>query len=65
MRETTKGFARRRYQRGQLIRSGDKWFGRWREDVADYTGAIKRVHKMQLLGTVGDFPTKRLAEREL
>jgi integrase len=57
--------ARRRYQRGQLIRSGDNWLGRWREDVADDTGAVKRVHKKEVIGTVEDFPTKRLAEREL
>lgn len=65
MWQTTKGSVRRRYQRGQLIRSGEKWFGRWREDVANDTGTIKRVRKMQFLGAVKDLPTKRLAEREL
>jgi integrase len=48
-----------------LIRSGDNWLGRWREDVEDDTGAVKRVHKKEVIGTVEDFPTKRLAEREL
>lgn len=57
--------ARRRYQRGQLLRSGDNWLGRWREDVADDTGAVKRVHKKEVIGTIADFPTKRLAMREL
>lgn len=57
--------ARRRFQRGQLLRSGDNWLGRWREDVADDTGAVKRVHKKEVIGTVEEFPTKRLAEREL
>lgn len=57
--------ARRRYQRGQLIRSGDNWLGRWRADVADDAGAVKRVRKCELLGTIEDFPTKRLAQREL
>src|SRR6185437_14816933 len=56
---------RRRYQRGQLIREGSNWLGRWREDVALASGAVKRVHKKQFLGTLTDFPTKRLAEREL
>lgn len=28
-------------------------------------GAVKRVHKKQYLGTIEDFPTKRLAAREL
>lgn len=57
--------ARRRFQRGQLLRSGDNWLGRWREDVADDTGAVKRVHKKEVIGTFADFPTKRLAMREL
>lgn len=57
--------ARRRYQRGQLLRSGDNWLGRWREDVADDTGAVKRVHRKEVIGTIADFPTKRLAMREL
>lgn len=56
--------ARRRYQRGQLIREGSNWLGRWREDVV-VGGAVKRVHKKQFIGTTEDFPTKRLAEREL
>lgn len=57
--------ARRRYQRGQLIRSGDNWLGRWRADVEHEDGAVKRVHKKEVIGTIADFPTKRLAEREL
>jgi hypothetical protein len=57
--------ARRRYQRGQLIREGSNWLGRWREDIVLASGAVKRVHKKQLLGTLTDFPTKRLVEREL
>lgn len=57
--------ARRRFQRGQLLRSGDNWLGRWREDVADDAGAVKRVHKKEVIGSIADFPTKRLAEREL
>src|ERR1700679_3098337 len=65
MQQRAEGTARRRYQRGQLIRSGDNWLGRWREDVADDTGAVKRVHKKEVLGTVEDFPTKRLDQREL
>jgi hypothetical protein len=57
--------ARRRYQRGQLIREGSNWLGRWREDIVLPSDAVKRVHKKQLIGTLTDFPTKRLAEREL
>ena len=65
MRQLTEGFERRRYQRGQLICEGSNWLGRWREDVATAGGVVKRVHKKQLLGTTQDFPTKRLAMREL
>jgi integrase len=61
----TRSTSRRRYQRGQLLRCGDNWLGRWREDVADDTGAVKRVRRKQVIGTMADFPTKRLAEREL
>ena len=57
--------ARRRYQRGQLVRDGSNWLGRWREDVVLASGAIKRVHRKQYLGTIAEFPTKRLAEREM
>jgi integrase len=48
-----------------LIRSGDNWLGRWREDEEDANGVVKRPHKKVVLGTIEDFPTKRLAEREL
>ena len=57
--------ARRRFQRGQLLRSGDNWLGRWREDVANDAGAVQRVHKKEVIGTLADFPTRRLALREL
>lgn len=65
MQHPGQGLARRRYQRGQLIQKGSIWLGRWREDVVTASGAVKRVHKKQYLGTSEDFPTKRLAEREL
>jgi integrase len=48
-----------------LIRSGDNWLGRWRADVEHEDGEVKRVRKCELLGTIEDFPTKRLAQREL
>ena len=64
-RGATHSIARRRYQRGSLEKKGDLWLGCWREDVADDSGTIKRVRRKQVLGTTADFPTKRLAEREL
>jgi integrase len=41
------------------------WVGRWREDVIAPGGKIQRVRKNEVLGTKRDFPTKKLALREL
>ncbi len=60
--------ARRRYQKGTVIKRGTRekvWVGRWLEDVILPDGTIKRVHKSEVLGSVKDYPTKRLAQREL
>ena len=60
--------ARRRYQRGTLILRGKRekvWVGRWLEDELQPDETIKRVHKSEVLGSLKDFPTKRLAQREL
>jgi len=57
--------SRRRYQRGSLGQEEDRWIARWREDVLLADGEVKRVHKKQGIGTTADFPTKRLAMREL
>lgn len=55
--------ARKRYQRGQLWLEGDRWYGRWREDVLG--GVRKRVRVQEEIGTHKEYPTKRLAQREL
>jgi integrase len=59
--------ARRRYQKGRVILRGIKnpqWYGRWREDeIRD--GRICRIERSEALGSKSDFPTKRLALREL
>jgi integrase len=60
--------ARRRYQKGTLIQRGKRekvWVGRWLEDELQTDGTIERVHKSEVLGSLADFPTKRLAQREL
>lgn len=60
--------ARRRYQRGCLFKRGKRekvWVGRWLEDELQPDGTIKRTHKSEVLGSLKDFPTKRLAQREL
>lgn len=41
------------------------WIGRWLEDEIQSDGSIKRIHKSEVLGSLKDFPTKRLAQREL
>jgi len=60
--------ARRRYQRGSLRLVGKqqkKWEARWREDLVTPDGHVKRLRKNEVLGTLKDYPTRRLAEREL
>lgn len=59
--------ARRRYQQGSLLLRGKRtpaWFGRWREDVI-VEGRVKRIRKTEFLGYRKDFPTRKLAMREL
>ena len=59
--------ARRRYQRGSLILRGKRypaWFGRWRVDVI-VNGKVKRSRTTEFLGYQKDFPTRKLALREL
>jgi integrase len=56
--------ARRRFQQGQLFLSGNIWYGRWREDFVE-GGKIKRTRRQIALGTLKDYPTKRLARRAL
>ena len=60
--------ARRRFQRGTLLKLGTarepRWYGRWYEDVI-VQGKVRRIHRQEFLGTVKEFPTKRLAMREL
>ena len=56
--------ARRRYQEGSIRRRGNKWTLRWREDVVLADGTIKREQRTTVLGTIEEFGTKRLAERE-
>lgn len=59
--------ARRRFQKGRLFLRGKKiqvWVGRWREDLVE-DGRIRRIERSEVLGSKSDFPTKRLAFREL
>jgi integrase len=68
--------ARRRYQKGMLVKKekqGEKgrvdrerslWIGRWREDEVREE-RVYRVRTYVVLGTFADFPTRKLAHREL
>jgi integrase len=64
-RGATNSKSRTRYQQGSLTREGNRWFGRWREDVLLTDGTIKRLRRKQVLGTIEELPTKKLAQREL
>ena len=60
--------ARRRFQRGSVLLRGktkQKWVGRWREDVINSEGQLVRINRKEVLGAKSDFPTKKLAMREL
>jgi hypothetical protein len=60
-----KSMARRRYQRGQLSSVKGSWIARWREDIIASNGKVRRVRRKETIGTVKQYPTKRLAQREL
>src|SRR5450631_1666816 len=60
--------ARKRYQRGQLFQKGKRqkgWVARWREDVIRTDGSRHRLRRSEVLGTLKEYPTRRLAERAL
>lgn len=60
--------ARRRYQKGQLLLKGRRqkvWVARWREDVLRPNGSTYRLRRSERLGTLKEYPTRRLAERAL
>jgi hypothetical protein len=56
--------ARRRYQQGRLFLRGKnppKWIGRWREDILQQNGKVKRVERSVVLGTKAELLTERFA----
>jgi integrase len=60
--------ARKRYQRGQLFQKGRRqkvWVARWREDEIRTDGSRHRLRRSEVLGTLKQYPTRRLAERAL
>lgn len=55
--------ARKRYQKGSLRLRGKGWTLRWREDVVLADGTVKRIEKTTPLGSLKEFPTRKLAQR--
>jgi len=60
--------ARRRYQKGRVFLRGQKervWVGRWREDMVQIDGTVRRVERSAVLGAQHELKTKPLARRQL
>ena len=57
--------ARKRFQQGSLLLRKKSWIARWREDVVGLDGRVQRVRKAQVIGTLAELPTKKLAHRRL
>ena len=68
LRGDFEAMARRRYQRGHLRLRGKRekvWVAMWREDIIRPDGTTHRVRKSEVLGTLKEYKTRRLAERAL
>src|SRR2546427_7350222 len=66
----TKGetMARRGFQQGSLFQRGTSrkvWVARWWEDVIQADGTLGRLRRSEVIGTVAEFPTRRLAMQVL
>ncbi|HKV28302.1 MAG TPA: tyrosine-type recombinase/integrase [Candidatus Acidoferrales bacterium] len=57
--------ARKRFQTGSLLLRNKTWTARWREDVIETDGVVRRIRKAQAIGTLAELPTKKLARRRL
>jgi integrase len=58
----------RRFQHGSIFKRGKRkkvWVARWWEDVIGSDGAVGRLRRSEILGTVADIPTRREAEQIL
>jgi hypothetical protein len=59
---------RRRFQRGSIYKRGKRkkvWVARFFEDVIGPDGAVTRIRRSEILGTVAEIPTRRQAEQVL
>jgi integrase len=60
--------ARRGFQQGSLFQRGTRrkvWVARWWEDVIQAGGTLGRLRRSEVIGTVAEFPTRRLAMQVL
>jgi len=60
--------ARRGFQQGSLFQRGTRrkvWVARWWEDVIQADGALGRLRRSEVIGTVAEYPTRRLAMQVL
>ncbi len=60
--------ARRGFQQGSLFQRGTRrklWVARWLEDVIQADGALGRLRRSEVIGTVAEFPTRRMAMQVL
>src|SRR5260370_10995884 len=60
--------ARRGFQQGSLFERGTRrklWVARWWEDVIQADGTRGRLRRSEVIGTVAEFPTRRLAMQVL
>jgi integrase len=57
--------ARRRFQEGQVYKKRKNWIGRWREDIVDANGFVRRVRRARVIGSIRELPTKPLVRRRL
>src|SRR5580658_4793711 len=60
--------ARRGFQQGSLFQRGTRrklWVARWWEDVIQANGTLGRLRRSEVIGTVAEFPTRRLAMQVL
>lgn len=60
----SESLARRRFQRGVLELRGENWTVRFREDMLQPDGAVKRVEVRRVVGTRAELPTRKLARRQ-
>jgi integrase len=60
--------ARRSFQQGSLFQRGTRrklWVARWWEDVIQADGTLGRLRRSEAIGTVAEFPTRRMAMQML